>query len=470
VGRKPLRHPYKGSLSATDSSAEGCSLAVRAVRGDDRDERIAALVDRHGAALLRVARQHSLCLDDAQDAYQRALEIYLRRLGTIDAATEGPFMKVVVRHEAMAVRRARAESVNGEDIDFDTQADSDLRALEDRLASAERSARSAEVLRRLKPDEATALLLKAEGHSYGEIGARQGWTYTKVNRAITEGRRRFLKAYADLEAGEGCERFRPALQALANGSASADSMLELRPHLRHCPACRATVRELRGGRRRAAAWLPVPAFLRALLPGRDRGRVDPPPLDYAENIVEAGGTTDGPLLTPGRFTELKLHLQGLAHRLNGSEVAASVQLAGSSGGGRGLSVAAMLGICVSSLGAGTVCVVTLVSPERQPPVHRAEPVKRAHPVRKAVVEKPPTAVVVFATPTPVPTRRHRQAATPRTSRTPASSRHEDSGPAAPAVVGQQEFAFESAAPSGGTASASAQPAAAPATGGDEFTP
>jgi DNA-directed RNA polymerase specialized sigma24 family protein len=53
---------------------------------------------------------------------------------------------------------------------------------EDRLASAERSARSAEVLRRLKPDEASALLLKAEGHSYGEIGERYGWTYTKVLR------------------------------------------------------------------------------------------------------------------------------------------------------------------------------------------------------------------------------------------------------------------------------------------------
>jgi DNA-directed RNA polymerase specialized sigma24 family protein len=33
---------------------------------------IAALVDAHGAALLRLARQYSLCLDDAHDAYQRA--------------------------------------------------------------------------------------------------------------------------------------------------------------------------------------------------------------------------------------------------------------------------------------------------------------------------------------------------------------------------------------------------------------
>ena len=67
-----------------------------ATLGDDPDTRIAALVSAHGTALLRVARQHSLCLDDAQDAYQRAVEIYLRRMETIEPATEGAWMKFVV--------------------------------------------------------------------------------------------------------------------------------------------------------------------------------------------------------------------------------------------------------------------------------------------------------------------------------------------------------------------------------------
>ncbi len=84
-----------------------------------------------------------------------------------------------MRHEAMAVRRMRSGSVSGEELDFDARVDDAIPQLEERLAQAERSARSAEVLRRLKPDEATALLLKAEGHSYVEIGERQGWSYTK---------------------------------------------------------------------------------------------------------------------------------------------------------------------------------------------------------------------------------------------------------------------------------------------------
>ena len=71
--------------------------------------------------LLRVANQFSLCHDDALDAYQRALEIYLRRLDTVDPATEGAWLRVVVKHEAMAIRRARLESVDRDDVDLDDE-------------------------------------------------------------------------------------------------------------------------------------------------------------------------------------------------------------------------------------------------------------------------------------------------------------------------------------------------------------
>ena len=83
-----------------------------------------------------------------------------------------------------------------------------LREVDDAVAGGERVERSVEALRALKPDEARALLLKAEGLSYQEIGRRFGWTYTKVNRSITEGRARFLKIYSGIEAGEECERAR----------------------------------------------------------------------------------------------------------------------------------------------------------------------------------------------------------------------------------------------------------------------
>ncbi len=147
----------------------------------DPQERIAGIVARHGDLLTRVARSYSLCADDAQDAVQRALEIYMRRVDSLDPATELAWMKVVVKHEALAVRRGRA-SVAGEEIDLDAVPAVAQRSVEERFESAERVERSAEVMRRLKRDEARALMLKAEGLSYVEIGERLGWTYTKVLR------------------------------------------------------------------------------------------------------------------------------------------------------------------------------------------------------------------------------------------------------------------------------------------------
>jgi DNA-directed RNA polymerase specialized sigma24 family protein len=49
-------------------------------------------------------------------------------------------------------------------------------------------------LRALKPDERTAIGLAAAGYTYGEIAGRRGWTKTKVNRCIYEGRSALRKA------------------------------------------------------------------------------------------------------------------------------------------------------------------------------------------------------------------------------------------------------------------------------------
>ena len=139
----------------------------------DPHERVATIVARHGDLLLRVARHYALCADDAHDAVQRALEIYMRRVDSLDPATELAWLKVVVKHESLAVRRGRA-GVASEDVDLDAVPAEAQRSVEERFESNERVERSAEVMRRLKRDEARALMLKAEGLSYNEIGERLG--------------------------------------------------------------------------------------------------------------------------------------------------------------------------------------------------------------------------------------------------------------------------------------------------------
>src|SRR4051812_21178215 len=44
---------------------------------EEADRLVLEIVGRHAESLLAVARRHSLCPDDAQDAYQRAMEILL---------------------------------------------------------------------------------------------------------------------------------------------------------------------------------------------------------------------------------------------------------------------------------------------------------------------------------------------------------------------------------------------------------
>ena len=160
-------------------------MAALGERGVGNDaQRVEAMVARHGPMLLRVANQFSLCHDDALDAYQRALEIYLRRLDTVEPATEGAWLRVVVKHEAMAIRNARASSVETDEVDLDER-ESTLREVEDTVAGGERVGRSVEALKALKPDEARALLLKAEGLSYDEIGRQFGWSYTNLEGRVS---------------------------------------------------------------------------------------------------------------------------------------------------------------------------------------------------------------------------------------------------------------------------------------------
>ena len=426
---------------------------------------MAALLTAHGLALRRVARRFSLCEDDAEDALQRSLEIYVRRLGSIERATETAWLKVVIRNEALAIRRTRAQSLTRELVDLDARPDGELRALDERLAARERSARSAEALRGLKRDEALALLLKAEGHSYREIAESQGWTYTKVNRAITEGRARFLKGFRAIEQGEACERIAPVLGALAAGSATAAQLREARPHLRHCASCRAALRALHAPlRRRVAALLPLgglvaPAqWARARLGESGSERTAGLHRLRIRNVEDAGGSLPDGLGRADRVVRLPVPrprgaLQGLLQRIAGSDLATSVQLATGSGGGRAAALAALIGVCVSSVGAGGYCVATALLPAARPPARHAQRIASAATPPRARVARPSPSVLPQVTPrtvalvtaAPAATRSPRREATSATR--PASSRSSR-------AVAPREFSFEASSGSSGATPAS----------------
>jgi hypothetical protein len=90
-----------------------------------------------------------------------------------------------------------------------------------------------------------------------------GWSYTKVNRLLTEGRQAFLRRVSGIERGAECARYEPLLSALADGEASAEQVAILRPHMRTCLSCRARLREFRAAPDRVAALVPPAALVAA---------------------------------------------------------------------------------------------------------------------------------------------------------------------------------------------------------------
>src|SRR3954465_2493264 len=237
-------------------------MRQRGIRPERADIDAAALglLARHGSEILATARRYAATPEDAEDACQRGLEILLTKAPSTSEQDLIPWLKTVVKHEAFALRRQRERHSPVTD-------DGELR---DRPAVAavtheqaerlERLRQGAEALGHLKPHEIRALVLKAEGFSYREICSMTGWSYTKVNRLLTEGRRAFLGRVSGIERGADCAQYEPLLSALADGEASPEDLAALRPHMRTCLSCRAALREFRAAPGRVASVLPVAAF------------------------------------------------------------------------------------------------------------------------------------------------------------------------------------------------------------------
>src|SRR5215218_8645568 len=71
------------------------------------DEAALELLARHGSQILATARRYAATPEDAEDAYQRGLEILLTKAPTTSEDELVPWLKTVVKHEAFALRRQR---------------------------------------------------------------------------------------------------------------------------------------------------------------------------------------------------------------------------------------------------------------------------------------------------------------------------------------------------------------------------
>ena len=310
------------------------------------------MIARHETALRRTALRYSISPEDADDAYQRALEIALTKAPTTELRELIRWTQTVTKHEALALRQSREKLLGRPprraQADHDPVAAIPARAAgpDEQVERREAVAQSREALRALKPAELRALGLLAEGYSYAEIGAITGFSQTKVNRVLAEGRARFRTLLVRSREGERCRELTPLLSAFCDGEGAPGDAATVREHLRACARCRATVRAYRAAPRMAAALLPLLPPSRSLL-----GRVH----DLAANLAS--------------------RLPGF-----GSEPAATqVAVAGGSGGAGMAGLAKLLTICAGAAGGAAACVVTGVLPA---------PTPTPKPPEKPAIERP----------------------------------------------------------------------------------
>jgi RNA polymerase sigma factor (sigma-70 family) len=313
-------------------------VAGLTAEGDTAGRKRAAveLIARDGDQLRRTALRFSLCVEDAEDAYQRAIEIVLLKAPSERPRELGRWTQTVVKHEALAIR-ANRERLLGSAAEEDEDADpvALIPAPGDgpdaRVERREQVARSREALQALKPAELRALALLAAGCSYAEIGEITGFSARKVNRCIVEGRERFRRLVAGSESGSRCAELAPLLSALCDGEANPGDARAVREHLRACTSCRATMR----------AYRAAPAAAAALAPA----------LPVSRSLLERGQDL----------------LSGLYARMPGAGVAADsslgqVAVAGGTRGAGMTALAKLLAICAGTVGGAAACVATGVVP------------------------------------------------------------------------------------------------------------
>jgi RNA polymerase sigma factor (sigma-70 family) len=394
------------------------------------DEAALELLARHGAQILATARRYAATPEDAEDAYQRGLEILLTKAPTTSEADLVPWLKTVVKHEAFALRRHRERHAPITDDGELGERGTPAAATSDQAERYEDLRQGAEALGQLKPQEIRALLLRAEGFTYAEICEITGWTYTKVNRCLTEGRRALSVRLAGIQGGIECAKLAPLLSALADGEASAEQLARLRPHMKTCLACRATLREFRAAPGRVAALSP-PAALLAAEPGGG------PLRSVAESILGAAQQKAAVL---------------------GERAHAAAELA------TGQKVAALAASAAALAGGGTA-VDQLANHQGPPPPAPAAEQVEVKPVKKevAVEPAPPPPEPVAPAPEPPPP-------APDPAPAPASPPAPEPAPPPPPpppdpanefAPGASPAAAQAAAPQPAPAAAQPAPAAAP---------
>jgi len=210
--------------------------------------------------LLRYAARFAPSLEDAEDAYQRSMEIALTKGPVVDQREFIAWLHVVLRNEATTLARKRTREAPA-DAEVVTAAVDRAHGGGDEPSAVaewkERYRTLQDAMTSLSEAERICLLLRTAGVSRAEIRGMTGYTERKVERSIVRGRERLNEWHHSMAAGEKCVKMREALERTGDEEATPGERRQVSRHVRHCAHCRATLRARRQSNAGLLVLVPV---------------------------------------------------------------------------------------------------------------------------------------------------------------------------------------------------------------------
>jgi RNA polymerase sigma factor (sigma-70 family) len=227
-----------------------------------------------GAALLRYAARYTPTLQDAEDAYQRAMLIALTKAPTVDGDQFMAWLHTVLRNEAIAIARTQTREGPAPGADVAESLSETLEAplaVDSIAAWRERYRALDEALEGLTEPQRICLILQCAGESYDRIHVITGYSLRKIERSVLEGRRALRHWQVELIEGAVCERMSPMIDRAVTGEADRRERRRVSKHIAHCGACRGRMRRERELRNRLAVLAPLPLLAGAPVTVPDPG-------------------------------------------------------------------------------------------------------------------------------------------------------------------------------------------------------
>jgi RNA polymerase sigma factor (sigma-70 family) len=274
----------KPLMVAAPTEATDDQLVAAAQRGSDAafDALFRRYQDRITAYVRGIVSDHSRAEDIVQDVFISALRS-LR--ATQREVAFKPWVYEIAKNACIDhLRRARrAAEVS---IDSDDFSPVDEGRLSNGVASTDAAYTTREELDVLRmafndlPAAQRQVLVsrELEGLSYDTISSRTGLSRSAVESMLFRARRTLKIGFDDIATGERCQRMQTVMAGLNGGRIGIRTERRLARHLSDCPACRREAVALgldelalgassrtRSAISRAAAFLPLPAFLRRRL-------------------------------------------------------------------------------------------------------------------------------------------------------------------------------------------------------------